>query len=97
MCGSVGRSRHTSLNQELANEGADGSIDFRDPEDMELNGRMLQATVERYSFEVSLKLMQQICFVAVPIAELVVINADTLRAATAPHSPQAALGTELRS
>jgi len=72
--------------------GADGCIDFQDPDNAGLKGCMLQAVTERDSSDVSLELMWQDFCSEVSIADFFVIAAEALMEATAPSSSQAMWG-----
>jgi len=72
------------FNRALNNGGADGCIDFQDPDNGGLKGCMLTAVHERDSSNVSLELMWQDFCTEVSIADFFVIAAEALMENTAP-------------
>jgi len=74
------------FNAGLNNGGADGCIDFTDPDNGGLKGCMLTAINERDSSNVSLELMWQDFCTQVSAADFFVIAAEALMTATTPSS-----------
>jgi len=72
------------FNRENNNGGADGCIDFQDPDNLGLKGCMLESVSERDSSNISLELMWQDFCQEVSIADFFVIAAEALMEATAP-------------
>jgi len=68
--------------------GADGCIDFQDPDNMGLKGCMLRSVEERDSSNISLELMYQDFCTEVSVADFFVIAAEALMEATAPRQDQ---------
>jgi len=76
------------FNSALNNGGADGCIDFQDPDNLGLKGCMLRAVTERDSSNISLELMWQDFCTQVSIADFFVIAAEALMEVTAPQQDQ---------
>jgi len=72
--------------------GADGCIDFVDPDNLGLKGCMLQAVVERDSVNISLESMWQDFCTVVSSADFFVIAAEALIEATVPADRRADWG-----
>jgi len=72
------------FNRNLNSGGADGCIDFTDPDNAGLKGCMLSTVTERDSSNVSLEGMYQQFCKEVSVADFFVITAEALMTATAP-------------
>jgi len=80
------------FNKAANNGGADGCIDFEDPDNAGLKGCMLEAVHEFDSSNVSLELMWQDFCTRVSAADFFVIAAEALMEATTPSSHQSRWG-----
>jgi len=74
------------FNADLNNGGADGCIDFTDPDNAGLKGCMLHEVEERDSSNISLELMWQDVCTEVSAADFFVIAAEALMTATTPSA-----------
>jgi len=81
------------FNPDLNTGGADGCIDFADPDNIGLRGCMLTAVHERDSSNVSLESMWQAYCTEVSAADFFVIAAEALIEATLPDEHRAKWGS----